>query len=64
MAQSPTAPRAGERCLSPKSPGDTVSLMNQVNQMWHYPGWVDTVSTIMKINGVHAHPLTRLGKMR
>ena len=29
--------------------GDTVSTVNRMNQMWHYPGSVDTVSTIMKV---------------
>jgi hypothetical protein len=23
--------------------------MNQPNQMWHYPGKVDTVSTVIKV---------------
>ena len=32
-----------------------MSSMNQPNQMWHYPGSVDTVSTGLKINGVHTH---------
>jgi hypothetical protein len=36
-------------------PGDTVSKVNQPNQIWHYPGSVDTVSTVLKIHGVHAH---------
>jgi hypothetical protein len=35
--------------------GDTVSTLNPLNQMWHYPGKVDTVSRVMKIHGVHAH---------
>ena len=35
--------------------GDTVSSMNQPNQLWHYPGKVDTVSTVLKTHGVHAH---------
>ena len=35
--------------------GDTVSTLNPLNQMWHYPGKVDTVSRVKKINGVHTH---------
>ena len=30
-------------------PGDTVASMNQPNQLWHYPGKVDTVSKVMNI---------------
>ena len=29
--------------------------MNQPNQSWHYPGKVDTVSTVMKIHSVQAN---------
>lgn len=35
--------------------GDTVSPMNRPNQMWHYPGKVDTVSTVLKIHSVQAN---------
>ena len=36
-------------------PGDTVASMNQPNQLWHYPGKVDTVSTVLKIHSVQAN---------
>ena len=32
-----------------------MSTVNRMNQIWHYPGAVDTVSTGLKIHGVHAH---------
>ncbi len=32
-----------------------MSMVNRVNQIWHYPGSVDTVSTVMKIHRVQDH---------
>jgi hypothetical protein len=53
--------KGGQRLLTwslgPKLLVDTVSTVKQTIQMWHYPGSVDTVSTGLKINGVHAHRL-------
>ena len=51
--------KGGQRLLTwslgPKLLVDTVPTVNRMNQMWHYPESVDTVSTVKKINGVHTH---------
>ena len=51
--------KGGQRLLTwslgPKLLVDTVSTVKQTIQLLHYPGKVDTVSTVMKIHGVHAH---------
>ena len=34
-----------------------MSTLNRTNQMWHYLGWVDTVSTVLKVQ--RATPIVR-----